>query len=353
MNPGEMKTYLLLLISFIIIMFTSCRKDIRKLIDCNEKSLYQLSDFNVGVAVNHNKLLNDDKYIQVVKSQFNSITPENSMKPSFIHPAENVFYWEEADQLVDFCNSQKKSIHGHTLIWHKQLPAWMENYSGDWHTMFRDHITTLVSRYKGKIKAWDVVNEAFEDDGTLKNTIWKQHIGENYIALAFQYANQADPDALLFYNDFNLESKPNKMAAVLKMASDFKAMGVPIHGIGLQMHVSHNYPTDRLIQNSLECFCETGLKVHISELDVVINSDKNTESPTFHLMKEQKKRIKTIVEAYNKLPMENKYGISLWGVSDADTWVRKEFSRDDWPLLYDDEYNIKPAYCGFIEGLEQ
>ncbi|MDQ3191810.1 MAG: endo-1,4-beta-xylanase [Bacteroidota bacterium] len=348
-----MKIYLCLLMS-LILMLIGCRKDIQKLVDCNESSLHQLAgSFNVGVAVEYNKLLNNEKYRQVVISQFNSITPENALKHSYIQPLENAFFWNEADLLVDFCQKQNKAFHGHTLIWHKELPDWMENYNGNWNGMFRNHIITVVSRYKGKIKAWDVVNEAFEDDGTLRKTIWQKNIGDHYIALAFQYAHEADSEALLFYNDFDLESKPRKMEAVLKMVKDFKAMGIPIHGIGLQMHVSHEYPTNRLIQNSLNCFCETGLKIHISELDVVVNSKEGADNPTFHLMKEQKKRVKTIVEAYNKLPLENKYGISLWGVSDADTWVRKEFNRNDWPLLYDEEYNIKPAYCGFIEGLDQ
>lgn len=352
MNSGKMKINLLLFILFLI-MVSSCRKDTQKLIDCQENKLYQLAGFNVGVAVVPDLLFGNEKYNQVVKNQFNSITPEYVMKPSYIHPSENVFYWKDADQLVDYCQIQNKSLHGHTLIWHKQLPFWMENYTGDWHAMFKNHITTIVGRYKGRVKAWDVVNEAFEDDGSLRNTIWKQKIGENYIALAFQYAHQADPQALLFYNDYSLETKADKMKAVLKMASDFKATGVPIHGIGLQMHVSYDYPTNRLIESTLNCFCETGLKIHVSELDVVVNSNKNLESPTFHLMKEQKKRVKTIVEAYNKLPIENKYGISLWGVSDANTWVRKEYNRNDWPLLYDDDYQIKPCYCGFIEGLEK
>ncbi|HET6244140.1 MAG: endo-1,4-beta-xylanase [Bacteroidetes bacterium] len=346
-----MKLKLLLLVSFIV-LFSSCKKDIQKLIDCNEKSLYKLTTFNVGVAVSYDKIINNERYKEIVKSQFNSITPEYAMKAEFIHPEENVFNWDEADQLVDFSIKENKSFHGHALIWHNHLPHWMENYTADWNIMFRNHIIALVSRYKGKIKAWDVVNEAFEDDGSLRNTIWKQHIGEHYITLAFQYASQADPDALLFYNDYNLESKPRKMEAVLKMAKELKSLGIQIHGIGMQMHVSFEYPTDRQIQNAIKSFEQTNLKVHISELDVVVNSNTKVEDPTFHLMKEQKKKVKIIVEAFNKLPSENKYGISIWGVSDADTWVRKEFGRKEWPLLYDENYSIKPSYCGFVEGLE-
>ena len=334
-------------------MLSGCIKDVEKLIDCEESSLYEKAHFKVGVAVSYAKLIENKKYNQIVYSQFNNITPEFGMKPAYIHPEENFFNWDEGDRLVDFCIKNNKNLHGHTLIWHNQLPAWMENYQGDWQSMFRNHIISIVGRYKGKIHAWDVVNEAFEDDGTLRNSIWKQHIGDNYISLAFKYAREADPEALLFYNDHSLESKSRKKDAVLKMLQDFKAQGIPIDGIGIQMHVSHTYPTDRLIKNIFECFCETELKIHVSELDVVINPQGREEEPTFNLLKEQKKRIKTIVEAFNQLSPENKYGISLWGVSDADSWIRKEFDRSDWPLLYDDEYRIKPAYCGFIEGLEK
>jgi endo-1,4-beta-xylanase len=329
----------------------ACKRDIEKLIDCNESSLYQKAGFAVGVAVSAEKLDLIPEYRKIVMSQFNQITPEYAMKADFIHPHENQFNWADADRLIKFCEDNGKQLHGHTLVWHRQMPQWMLNYQGDWKEMMKHHIQTIVSRYHGRIKAWDVVNEAFNDDGTLRDTPWRKNIGENYIELAFQYVHEADPNAFLFYNDHDLEFKEKKRHAIINMMRDFKQNNIPVHGIGLQMHISVQYPTDRQIKNTIECFKGLGLKIHLSELDIAINQNGKVNMPTYQLLKEQKKKIKSIISIFRKLPVGQQYAVTLWGVSDADSWMFRNYNKD-WPLLYDEEYKIKPSYCGFLEGLE-
>ncbi len=329
-----------------------CKRDIEKLVDCNEVSLHSHATFKVGVAVDANKLLNDKAYKQKVLTHFNSITPENTFKIQHLMPSHNFFNWKEADDLIAFATENQLQFHGHTLIWGDHLPEWLLNYEGDWGNFFRRYIKAVVGRYKGKIKAWDVVNEAFEDDGTLKDNIWRQKIGDNYIALAFQYAREADPDALLFYNEVNCESKIKKLTAVVHMAMEMNKSGNYIDGIGLQMHVAYSFPADRQIENALKFVSGAGFKVHISEMDITVNSNEDLTQPTFYSMKEQKRRVETIVKVFNSLDSEKQYAISVWGLSDADSWLRKQGNKNEWPLLFDGQLNIKPAFCGFMDGLK-
>jgi endo-1,4-beta-xylanase len=339
----------------VVIVFVmvagSCKRDVQDLIDCQEVSLHSIASYKVGVAVEPEKLFRGGSYQQKTLLHFNSITPESTFKMHLLRPSEMYYHWPEADALLAFAEKQKLHFHGHTLIWGEHLPPWLEAYTGDFTLLMKEYIETVVSRYKGRIPAWDVVNEAFDDDGNLKENIWKQKIGPNYVSLAFQYARAADPGALLFYNDYNMESRSKKLNAITSMLRDFKAANVPIDGIGLQMHVSHNYPTDRQIIGAINAAAQTGLLVHISEMDVTVNSNNNVSKPHFNLMKEQKKRVETIVKAFNGVAAGQRYGITVWAVSDADSWLRAQKNGLDWPVLLDDNYEIKPAFCGFINGI--
>jgi endo-1,4-beta-xylanase len=338
-------------IVFFAVFMPGCRKDVQKLINCDEVALHTLAPFMIGVAVESDRLNFKSQYREKLLKHFNTLTPENSFKFHRLQPSTGVFDWSQADELISFAQQNNKVIHGHTLVWGEYLPEWVKNYQGDFEQLLKKHITTVMTRYRGKIVAWDVVNEAFDDEGRLKNNLWREKIGDDYIEKAFIWAREADPDALLFYNDYNLEAKSKKLNAVTSMLMTLKSSGTPLDGVGIQMHVAYNYPSDRQIKNALKVLSGTGLKVHVSELDVVINQNGTVKAPTFNLLKEQKKRVKTIVEAYGELPPESRYAVTLWGLSDADTWIRYTFSRNDWPLLFDDNYEIKPAFCGFIEGL--
>jgi endo-1,4-beta-xylanase len=343
-----MRKWLLIL---SVMIFSGCERDVQKLIDCNETALKSKADFLIGAAIEADKLRDNSKYREKVLLHFNSISPESAFKMKFIIASQGNYSWHHSDRIVDFAKNNDLKIHGHTLIWGDFLPDWLYSYTGDYRALMRDYIQAVISRYKDDVHAWDVVNEPFEDDGSLKDNFWKQKIGDDYVAYAFLCAREADPNALLFLNEVNLESKSRKLQAVTNLVNDFKNAGIPIDGIGIQMHVSFSFPTDGQIENALKKLAQTGLKVHISELDVLIN-DQNRASASFRLLKEQKKRYHLIARTYSTLPESARYGITIWGVSDADSWVRTINNKTDWPLLFDEEYQIKPAFCGFLQGLE-
>jgi endo-1,4-beta-xylanase len=340
-------------ILLIIILITSCEKtDIEKCDD--SQSLYSFSDFPIGVAIDMNELFNDNQYYEIAVKQFNSVTPENIFKPSYLHPNENYFNWAEADRLVEFCQTNNKRLHGHTLIWHNQLPDWMKNFQGnqsEWELMFKEHIQTICFHFKGEIKSWDVVNEAFNDNGTLRNTIWKQKIGSSYIEKAFMYAHEADPDALLFYNDYDIALNETKRKAILNLLNNLRQRGVPIHGIGMQMHISIMHPENKQIADAFKEISDNGFKIHLSEIDISVNPLSKEIEPSIELFERQANKLAAITLLYKEIPSRYQYGMTFWGVSDRNSWIREHFNRDDYPLLFDDNYDPKPVYCKFKEML--
>lgn len=322
---------------------------------CREGKLHQQAHFPVGVALDTEKLKFEEKYWTVAMAQFNSFTPEMILKPQFIHPKQNVFNFNETDHLVDFCREHKIRLHGHTLIWHKALPQWMEKFKGsseDWEKMMKDHIQGVISHCKTYIKSWDVVNEAFNDDGSLRNNMWLKNIGESYIEKAFRFAREADPDALLFYNDYSLEAPGPKLNAVLRHMERISSNGTKVDGIGLQMHVGLESPAISLINQAAQLIQKKGFRVHYSELDVSLTTDKILFAKGSKLLALQKDRVKQIVQGYMQLDPAYRFGITLWGVSDNDSWLTEDRIRSK-PLLYNTRYKIKPAYCGFLEALSE
>lgn len=322
---------------------------------CSETKLREKADFPIGVAINTDKLKDEERYWKIVPVQFNSITAEKIMKPDYIHPKKNQFNFTETDHLIDFCKQFKMRLHGHTLIWDKALPPWIENFKGeqqDWEALLKEHIQTIVTHCKGYVKSWDVVNEAFTDDGYLKKNVWLKHIGESYIEKAFQYAHEADPEALLFYNDYSLEVYSTKLKSVLQFLGELKAKGIRVDGVGMQMHVTLDYPYISDINEAATHIQQEGYLVHYSELDVSLKTGHNFFTSKKKLLSAQKERYKNIVEGFMKLKPEKRFGITLWGVSDNDSWLMERSLRSR-PMLYDVNYRLKPAFCGFTEALEQ
>ncbi len=316
--------------------------------------IYNYSSYPIGTAINFNELETDPLYKSLALKQFNSFTPENIFKAEHIHPESLVYNWTEADSLVSFCQNNNKRLHGHTLIWHQQLPQWMVDYQGspsDWELLMKVHIQTIVSHFKNKIKSWDVVNEAFNEDGTLRNSIWKQKIGVGYIEKAFLYAREADPNALLFYNDFNLESNPTKRSSVLALLNNLRNRGVKIDGIGIQMHISTYYPEPTQLANSFQEIVANNYKIHVSELDISVNPLGEDIVPSEKLLNEQANLLGSVVLNYNQIPKQYQHGITFWGISDKNSWIRSFYNREDYPLLYDDNYLPKPCYCKLIQTL--
>lgn len=311
--------------------------------------------FPFGAAVNASLLRSNASYKALVVKEFSSITAENAMKFNATHPAENTFTFTDADEIIALAQANGKRIHGHTLNWYKSLPAWVTNFQGDtqaWENLLKTHIQTVVGHFKGKVASWDVVNEAFEDDGTLRNSIWVQKLGTDYIARAFQYANQADPDALLFYNDYGHEYSTAKRTAILNLVNNLKSRGIPIHGIGLQMHTRYNQ-TDANITSAITSAAATGLKVHISELDVALNPDNIANLTYTNILADlQAAKYKFIVKTFYGIPKAQQFGITTWNVTDGDSWIPAEYNRPDWPLLFDRTYQRKAAYQGILDGVK-
>ncbi|NOT38130.1 MAG: endo-1,4-beta-xylanase [Saprospiraceae bacterium] len=322
---------------------------------CNDRiGLYNFSSYPIGTAIDFNKLVTDSLYKSKALVQFNSITPENIFKAESIHPQPLIYNWTEADSLASFCQNNNKRLHGHTLIWHQQLPQWILDFQGspsDWEQLMKDHIHTIIAHFKDKVSAWDVVNEAFNEDGTLRNTIWKQKIGTAYIEKAFLFAREADPNVLLFYNDFNLESNPNKLNSVLSLLNNLRNRGVKVDGIGVQMHINIYYPDPIQIANAFHKIVADNYKVHVSELDISVNPLGKDIDPSETLFNKQANLLGSLVLNYNQIPKQYQHGITFWGISDKNSWIRSFYNREDYPLLYDDNYLPKPCYCTLMKTL--
>jgi len=343
--------------SLLLITMAACAKSKEAVlpapVPAADTSLQSYMPFPFGAAVNISLLKNRPAYLAVVTKEYNSLTAETAMKIAALHPAQNTFNWTDADWLVDFAVRNNKRVHGHTLIWHQSLPAWVTGFQGDsaaWENLVKTHIQTIVSHFKGKVASWDVVNEAFEDDGTLRKSIWWQKLGPDYIARCFQYAHDADPGALLFYNDYGHEYSVAKRTAIINMINDLKNRGIPIHGIGLQMHTRYNM-TQANLAAAINSAAQTGLKVHIAELDIAVNPNNDPGLVfTAALATQQAQQYTFIVHTYNAIPQAQQFGITTWNVSDADSWIPTTYKRPDWPLPFDSNYKRKPAYSGILDG---
>lgn len=322
-------------------------------------NLYALADFPIGVAVPagsaSNSLLASQDRQAVVNTHFNALTAENIMKPDALHPAENSYFFTDADALVSYAQAHGMVMHGHTLLWYQAVPGWMENYVGDtnaWIAMMESHVTNVAGHFAGDVASWDVLNEAFNDDGSYRQTFWYNNIGVEYIERAFDTARAADANADLYYNDYNISGLEDKLNAVLIMVDDFQNRGVAIDGIGFQMHISLSWPAIGSIRESFAAVVSRGLKVRISELDVSVNESGTLSVLTDQIAVQQADRYRDVVAAYvDIVPLEQRGGITVWGITDADSWIPYFWSRLDWPLLFHGNYQPKKALQGFADGL--
>jgi endo-1,4-beta-xylanase len=273
--------------------------------------------------------------------EFNVIVPENELKFDYIRPARATFRYTRPDSMLDFAVANGMKMRGHTLLFGSQLPAWLT--AGSWtaadgRTLIDEHITGVLSHYKGKLAAWDVVNEAFNDDGTRKPTFWQNLVGPAYIVQAFRTARAADPNAQLFYNDYNIETINAKSDAVLAMVQDFKARGIPIDGIGFQSHfiVGASPSYSQLVAN-FQRFAALGLRIHLTELDV-----RMTLPGTAALLATQATTYSDTFKACIDTP--NCDMVVMWGFTDLSSWIPGTFSGQGAALLFDDSFRPKPAY---------
>ncbi|MGY3053767.1 endo-1,4-beta-xylanase [Pedobacter sp. UYEF25] len=323
---------------------------------------YYKKYFPIGVAVGPRDLNGDE--VPMITREFNSLTAENCMKMGPIHPEENSYFWRDADAVVDFSTQHHMKIRGHNLCWHAQTPNWMfKDSEGKDITKeallqkLKDHIHTVVSRYKGKVYAWDVVNEAVADGegALLRNSKWYQICGEDFIAKAFEYAHEADPKAVLFYNDYNTEI-PSKREKIYKLLKGLIDKGVAIHGIGLQAHWSVNTPSREELEKSIKLFASLGLQIQFTELDVsvysghqggqLVSGENEKASFTPEMEKQQLDKYKMIFDVFRKY-RKNITGVTFWNVSDRSSWLDGR-GKKNYPLLFDANLKPKKAYWSVV-----
>ncbi len=333
-------------------------------------------DFLIGAAVSYRQADGEDKTGRALLAKhFSSITPENMLKWGPVHPEPEAYDFASADDYVQLGLDNDMFIIGHTLVWHQQTPEWVfEDGSGKplereaLLNRMEDHISTVAGRYRTKINGWDVVNEALEDDGSLRNTKWLEIIGEDYLEKAFTFAQKAAPDAELYYNDYNLW-KPEKREGAIRLVKKLLDQGIRVDGIGMQGHYNLTHPALAQVEASIVAFSELGLKVMITELDIDVLPRRGSEGADLDIRQESADKFNPYTQG---LPDEvqqqlaRRYAdlfalfhqhrdkisrVTLWGVTDANSWLNNwpVRGRTNYPLLFDRKGQPKPAFEAVVE----
>jgi GH35 family endo-1,4-beta-xylanase len=302
----------------------------------------------VGAAVNAEALAGVPRYAEVLAREFDYVTPENVMKWGPLQPAPGTWDFGAADALVAKAAANGQSVKGHALVWHLQKPTWADELSGSALVdAVHAHVNTTVGHFRGKLRAWDVINEAIADEGS--NPIRQglhTILGVSGMANAFKWARAEDPDVKLFYNDYGIEGLSSKSDAVYRLVQDLIAAGAPIDGVGFQSHIStKSYPSLPALRANIRRFAALGLSVNISELDV-----RTIEVPGTRAQRRGAQAIAYQEVASACATTAACEAVTLWGFTDAYSWIDEEFGSDD-PLPFDEQYAKKPAYAGLLAGL--
>lgn len=373
-----------LLLVFVSLLLSSCHNPKNNAQQSQKQPVLKeifKDKFHIGVALNRQEFMGfNTKANDEIKQHFNSIVAENCMKSMFLQPKEGEFFFDDADKFIEFGLKNNMHIIGHTLIWHSQVPGWFfkddkgNDVSADvLKERMRKHIHTVVGHYKGKVKGWDVVNEAIEDNGEWRKSKFYNIIGEDFIKYAFQFAHEADPDAELYYNDYSM-SLDGRREGVIRMVKSLQQQGIKIDGIGMQGHVNMNGPKIDDFEKSILAFSGLGLKVMITELDLsalpspwenvganisdaVEYQEKMNPYPNglpLDVEKQWEERYMQFFKLF--LKHQDKIDrVTLWGLSDATSWKNDFPIRDrvDYPLLFDRDYNPKPIIGKLAELVKQ
>lgn len=336
-------------------------------------------DFLIGASLNFDEAYGRDvRDRALVRHHFNTISPENLLKWESVHPEPGVYTFEAADRFVEFGEKNGMFVVGHALVWHNQTPRWVfEDGPGSPASRevlldrMREHIHSVVGRYRGRIHGWDVVNEALNEDGTLRESPWLRIIGEDYIAKAFQFAHEADPGAELYYNDYSLENA-EKRAGAVRLIRDLQAQGIPVTAVGLQGHHKMDWPTIEQEDSTITDFANLGVKVMITELDIDV-LPRATRSNTAEVglrgegpecgcelnpyvaalpdsvQQALAQRYADFFRVYRK-HRDVISRVTFWNVTDADSWLNEwpVWGRTNHPLLFDREGRPKPAFDAVV-----
>jgi endo-1,4-beta-xylanase len=312
--------------------------------------------FTVGAAVSEETVRT---HRAVLEEHFQSVTCENQMKWGPVHPAEGEWNFAPADAIVDFATAHGMKVRGHTLVWHNQVAEWTfrdgdgEADAGLVRERLEGHIATIMGRYRGRVYAWDVVNEAVpdqDDAGLLRPSPWLRALGPDYLAVAFRLAHQAAPDAELYYNDYN-EWHPGKRGRIVRLVQELLDAGAPVHGVGLQGHWDLETPTLDELRETLAAYAALGVRLQVTELDVSLYRDRGEA----RLMDdERRRRLDRQAERFDQIfRVFKEYaahldGVTFWGVADDRTW-KSNFpvrGRQDWPLAFDEDHRPKHVFWG-------
>ena len=337
--------------------------------------------FMIGAALNADQFFERDaRGAALVKAQFNTITPENVLKWERVHPRPGVYAFDDPDRYVEFGTANGMFVVGHTLVWHNQTPRWVFQDSGGKPVSrdtllarMREHIFTVVGRYRGRVKGWDVVNEALAEDGTLRRSPWLTIIGPDFVEKAFEFAHEADPGAELYYNDYSVENAPKRNGAVA-LVRRLQARGIPVAAVGLQGHNKLDWPTPAQQDSTITALAELGVKVAITELDVDVlpNPGNNRGADiTFNAPLQEKlnpyraglpdsvqQRLARRYEELFRVYLRHQRTISritFWGVADTDSWLNDwpVRGRTSYPLLFDRDGKPKPAFTAIVRLAQQ
>ncbi len=303
---------------------------------------------HIGSAVSADALSSDARYAQILGQQFSAITPENEMKWVSIEGQQGVYTFGSADAEVAFAEQHRQLVRGHNLIWFSQLPGWLTEGSftkAQLADILKQHIMTEAGHFRGKIWQWDVVNEPFEEDGTLRSTIWLNALGPDYIADALRWTHEADPQAALFLNDYNIEGIGPKSDALYALVKNLKAEGVPLDGIGFETHLDLQYNVPPMIQENFQRFAALGLQIAITEMDV-----RMTLPATSETLAAQANVYAQLLQ--DCLAVRQCVDFTVWEYTDKYSWVPEFFTGEGAADIYDENLAPKPAYTALIHALE-
>ena len=314
------------------------------------RALAEKRGFLIGAAFSNLPLMADPFYGHVAAREFNLITPEYEMNWKFIHPARNRYNFFVTDKMVAFAEAHKMKVYGHMLLWHMLNPRWLEKgkFTRDENIeILRDHITTVMTHYRGRVGLWVVVNEAIDENKNygLRETIWSKGIGDDYIELAFRMAHDADPGAILIYNDYGADNLGKKSDAIYRMVKSLKEKGVPIHGVGFQMHLMINQFNQESLVKNLQRFAELGLNVYITEMDVMLKKGDVTPE----MLQSQAKIYGDALDACLSQPACKSF--ETWGFTDRHSWIPHWFKGYGDALILNRVYRPKPAYQAIQKAL--